>query len=239
MSPAPYADWSRYSTPSADLILHEGPLVGSPQNRPFSECSQWQSVHLDITNPDTGVYIQVTIGWSEYVGGGTIVLQQKFIVGPQQTATIVRPVLGRTVQVAWTVLSGAQSSGVTYTLVGTSGYATKYDVASQKTSLFDDTSSYAAGGSATLSAKYWYEGPAQVALFSNNNTAAWVEFRYYDASDQLFHDFAIVQALSWPNSVPHTIHFPPAPVQAFVDNQGAIQTIALHVLPISVSGGVA
>lgn len=237
MSPAPYQDWSRYSNPSADAITHVTTSTGNPFSGPISDCSQWVNVIVDFFNNDAGVYLLVVVQFTEFVGGGIQLQQTKMVVGPNQEARFTRPVLGRQVQVTYTVLVGAQVNGASYTVLGTSGAPSKYDSAAARTSLFDDTTAYGAGGVQTLTEKYWYEGPAQVALFTNNNTAAWVEFRYFDPVDNAFHDFAIVQALSWPNAIPHTIHFPPATVQAFVDNQGAAQTVAVHVLPISTGAG--
>lgn len=226
-----YLDWSRYSIPGADAI--DAALVPpiDPYFGPILDCSTWSYVYVGFDNTLNAQYAQVSIDWLSYAISPSPNPSNFLVVGPNQFATFTLPVIGRTIQMKFNPVVGPFTSNVVYSIVGLSHSMTKYDAKRFATLIIDDTSAYGAGATKTLVGTFWYEGPAQVALFTNNNTPAWAEFQFYDAADQAWHDFAIIGAVSWPNSQQHTINIPPAPFRVFVTNQGAAQIISIHVGP--------
>lgn len=230
MNQPAYQDWAKYVIPSADVITSDATTPGTDYEGPLFDCSAWPYIVVFAVNGDSAITQQFQITWTPYASALDLLPGRYVILQPNAQAIFTKPVLGRQLQVGVHQLSGVTTSQATFNVLGVSHQPTKYDMAFKVGSLMDDTTTYGAGGTKTISANYWYEGPVEVALFSNNNTAAWVEFQFYDI-DNAWHDFAILQALSWPNSVSHVISFPAAPVRANVNNQGAGQTIAFHVIP--------
>lgn len=226
-------DWSRYLVPSADGIDSQILPAQTPFNGGNLDCSNWAYVLIAFFNSDPVVNYALTITWLTYSITPPINPSNRVVVGPGQNASFVRPAIGRTVQMNFIAVNGVPSTQIRYTMLGMTHSMTNYEARILETSLIDDTTTYIGGGTKTIPANFWYEGPASVTIFSNNNTAAWVEFQFWQASDQAWHDFAIFQVLSWPNSLTHMVSFPPAPVRAVVNNQGAAQTISFHVLPTS------
>lgn len=231
-----YQDWSNYISPGGDAIIGDTVAATAHYNGPFGDCSAYQHVMLSFQNQDTLVTLIVNVQWEFFNVTGVSNPFDEIMVGPGQIANLSVPVRGRQVNVTYDALSGIPTRGAAYNILGMSHRASKYDSRANIELLIDDTSAYGAAGTKTLPALSWYEGPVQVAIFSNNDTPAWVEFRALSALDGLYHDFAIIQARSWPNSLTHLIYFPPRPVQAFVDNSGAAQTISFHVMPAPTDG---
>jgi hypothetical protein len=232
-----YQDWANYIVPGADAIVGATVAATNSYNGPLGDCSAWHHAVLVFNNNDTLLSLVVQVSWFYFNVTGTGQPFDQIVVGPGQTATHSIPVRGRQVSVTYQSLGGVPTRGAAYTLLGMSARASKYDTRTSIEWLVDDTTAYIAGGTKTIAVPVWYEGPVQIAIFSNNDTPAWVEFRALSALDSLYHDFAIVQARSWPNSIPHLVYFPPRPIVAFIDNSGGAQTVAVHATPAPTDGG--
>ena len=232
MNQPAYQDWAKYVVPSADVITSDTTVAGTDYEGPLVDSSAFPYVVVFAVNGDSAIYRQFQLTWTPFASALDLLPGLYAIIPPNTQALFTKPVLGRQLQVGVHDLNGVSTSPVTFNVLGVSHQVTKHDMALKVGLLFDDLSAYGAGGTKTISQMYWYEGPVEVAAFSTNNNAAWVEFQLYDI-DNKWHDFAILQILSWPNSVTHTISFPAAPVRAVVTNQGAAQSIVMNAAPAS------
>jgi hypothetical protein len=237
MALVPYQDWSRYRTPGGDYIDQNVTNAVPDFLGSIVDASAWNYVNIVVNNQDPGVVLKVVVHWRAYAGTLTSLMNPYFIVGGFQTASIVLPVRGRTVQMEISVLSGSASNGATYWIVGTSHKMTQYDVKIHNQPYFSGISSYGSNTNATIAALDWYEGPMQVAAFSDAGNTAWVEWQMLSNDGVTWTDFAITQVLSRQNSNPRLIYWPASPVQALVFNTGAAQSIGLWATPASAAGG--
>ena len=231
MAGSPNQDWSRYLVAGANVIDHNSIPASSTFVGPIVDISGWPAAKLYLNNNDVAAYLSGHLQFTSYNGVFNTASDIFFGVGPAQSLQMFVPVLDRKVSLSIDQASVAPTVGFDYAIFGTAAPMSKYDAKSGYQTLVNDTTAYAGGGVKSINFFGWYEGPAQVAAFSNSNNAAWVEFQYYDVGSAVWTDFAIAQILSWPNSNPRLIYCPPAPCRAVVNNQGAAQTIALHVTP--------
>lgn len=231
MTVTPYQDWTRYQVPGSNVVVNETVAATGTHVGPTTDASLWSAIMLYMDNNDAAAYLSGHVQWTSYngtFGSNTAVF---FTIGPTQSISMMIPVRDRKFNVVIDQASVAPTAGFDYSVYGMNHLMSHYDAKVDYRTVVNDTSAYGAGATKSFNFNRWYEGPASVAAFSTNNTAAWVEFQYYDVGDAAWEDFAITQILSWPNSLPHVIHCPPAPCRAMVNNQGAAQSIALHVTP--------
>lgn len=231
MTGSPNQDWSRYLNAGANVVDHNSIPASSTFVGPTVDMAGWPYAKLYLNNSDTAAYFSGHLQFTSYNGVFNVASDVFFGIGPAQGLQMSVPVLDRKVVLILDQASVAPTAGFDYAIYGSAVPLSKYDAKGNVPVLVNDTSAYLAGAVKTINFFNWYEGPVQVAAFSNNNTAAWVEFQYYDVGSAVWTDFAIAQILSWPNSNPRLIYCPPYACRAVINNQGAAQTIAMHVSP--------
>lgn len=228
-----YPDWGTYSVPSADNVFSDHPPVAGNYDGTPTDCSAWSSILLSLDNPDPNTGIFANIAWSGYNATVENLVADTFIVGPNQFASFTVPTKGRLVSLHYSTYGPAPTFSPRYGIAGLSHPMSKYDAKSDSGFIFNDKRAYGAGGTLTLLQNYWYEGPVSVCAFATGAAGGSVAFLKYDNSLPGFVAFAAVGITTIANTVPEVVYFPPAPVEMFVQNPGAAQTIEVHVLPVA------
>lgn len=233
MPSPPYQDWQKYIVPSADVILSEskGPL--NLYTGPIVDCSAWSHILLSLHNIDTLAHLKCDLTWRGY--NATLFAQNVnyFVAGPGDFVNMVLPTHGRQVGIEYLFLDNAPTAGLAYALMGMNHPMSKYEAAIQTIPLFAQVLNPGANASQLVNMSYWYEGPVLVTSGSQNGTPGFVSFQMFDYGTASWVEFVTTPILASNTANPVKIHFPPAPVRANVNNNGAAQLIGFEVIPIS------
>lgn len=233
MSVAPYQDWSSYTVPSADAIVGEDLPAVLSHIGPKVDCSPWPYVEVSFNNAETTVYYQCSLSWEGYVPINLFTGNTYFCVGPGQLASMVVPTRGRTVQFVITTVTGSPTNSFSYGISGLGHRVEKYDVPSYKGVLMNDISGYASPESKFFQMNYWYEGPVMVTCNGGGGGFGFAILSYYDINTAGWEQYQTIPILASTSGYPTRVHFPPAPVQMEVMNQGSAMTIGTEIIPIS------
>lgn len=226
-----YQDWAKYRTPSADSIVSGTVPATTNYSGPIVDCSTWQGVIVEFSNNSTTLSLTVTIIWEGYTSSIQSEVEDVFVVGPNQFASVALPCRGRTMQLLCAAGGATIDGGPIYGIVGLSHAMTKYDAKADTDPLFADNFAYGAAQSRTLTQNYWYEGPVLVSAFSNNGTNAYLEFQFVSRLSGTWSTLAVVGVHQAYGSSPVVVNFPPTPVRLIVHNDGAAQDVLVAAMP--------